>query len=199
MSVPDREQLACDLADVIAKANRRPPGDDQHWQKWVREAKRCLLALNELGYSVTPAESPAEAPEQRSPGPEGSEATHTAERPIAEIIGWTSEGTWFVDEPDGTAEVPVWIKPNGLRSVVEPSVDDMARWVQQQGYSLLFDQVKGGYIVMLYADADGPFGDCEAVDCWPDPGTDDPPIPTMHEGAEIAVRAVAVETEETPT
>lgn len=116
------------------------------------------------------------------------------ERPIAEILGW-----YRCDVFDCPERVEHWITADDLacQPGEEPSVDDMAQWVQSQGFSLLIDQVKNGYIVMLYGDDDGPFGDCEVVDCWPDPGTDDPPIATIQGGVEMAVRAVAGLREET--
>lgn len=51
---------------------------------------------------------------------------------IAEILGWIEDGTWWLDEPDGTAEVSCWKRPNSMRTYREPTVDDMLTWLKAQ-------------------------------------------------------------------
>jgi hypothetical protein len=79
VSVHDREQLIRQIAEETHNEDNIGAGTIVCWH-CHSAARAAVDALDRLGYSVIPAESPAEAPRIASAAPEGSEATHTAER-----------------------------------------------------------------------------------------------------------------------
>lgn len=90
MSVPDREQLIRQIAPAYVEQFNidvervggyvlMAPADGG-----VGNVRRFLNALDALGFAVVPVTVPAEAAVRPQERPEGSEATHTAERTVTD-------------------------------------------------------------------------------------------------------------------